>query len=81
MGSTLAEPLFGIRLAHASSCKAAARSEDDFFMSSVFLPWVQLQRLSQAGAKGSRSLNGLDADLNRSIRFNLTKSLKQYVRL
>ena len=34
--STLAEPVFGIRLAHASSCKAAARSEDDFFMSSVF---------------------------------------------
>ena len=32
----MAEPLFGIRLAQASSCKAAARSEDDFFMSSVF---------------------------------------------
>ena len=50
MGSTLAELLFGIRLAHASSCKAAARSEDDFFMKSVF-PSVQLQRLSQADAK------------------------------
>jgi hypothetical protein len=36
--STLAELLFGIKLAQASSCKAAARSEDDFFiMSSFFL--------------------------------------------
>jgi hypothetical protein len=37
VGSTLAELLFGIRLAHANSCKAAARSEDVFFMSNLFL--------------------------------------------
>jgi hypothetical protein len=35
--STLAELLFGVRLAHASSCKAAARSEDVFFMNDFFL--------------------------------------------
>jgi hypothetical protein len=35
--STLAEDVFGVRLAHASSCKAAARSEGVFFMSNVFL--------------------------------------------
>ena len=49
--SSLAELLFGVRLAHASSCKAAARSEDVFFMSSVF-PWVQLQRFLKLVLRG-----------------------------
>ena len=35
--STLAELLVGKRLAHANSCKAVARSEDDFFITSIFL--------------------------------------------
>jgi hypothetical protein len=51
VGSTLAELLFGIKLAQASSCKAAARSEDDFFIMSSFFSLVQIRRLSQAGPK------------------------------
>jgi hypothetical protein len=32
----LAEVVFGRKPAHASNCKAAAKSEDDFFMNGVF---------------------------------------------
>ena len=49
--STLAEVVLGSRPAHASNCKAAAKSEEDFFMSWVF-PLVQCGRLFQVLPKG-----------------------------
>ena len=83
--STLAELLVGIRLAHANSCKAAARSEDDFFITSIFLglvfSLVQMGGCLKLVLRSSGSLNRLDAGFKRSIRSNLRKSLKQYVSL
>jgi hypothetical protein len=68
--STLAELLVGIKLAQASSCKAAARSEDDFFIMSSLFPWFKYEGYLKLVLRSSFSSHCLDAGFTRSIRFN-----------